>query len=130
MVPADPTEMPDRRTVTDTTHVRRGARVERHTGPAGDDAALARELRVIASADELVRGAQYTQALRLLERTEPTAVPALREERSALRVLASCGNEPSPQALRERDRFLSSSPHSVLAARVRSACAAGSDERR
>jgi len=103
----------------------RPARATRHPQPVGD-AALARELKILASVDDLIRSGEHAQALRVLDRTEPSSGPhILREERGALRVLARCGHDPNAQALRERERFLSSSPHSVLAARVRSACVGG-----
>ncbi len=91
----------------------------------GDSAWLERELNVIASVDALIRRAEFDAALQLLTRSEPAmATHRLAEERSALAILARCGIGADPAALRERERFLSASPRSVLAARVRSACTA------
>lgn len=93
------------------------------TANAGDDTALERELKALASADQLVRAARFTDALALLDRSDPGDAPyALREERTALRVLCMCGRGVDERALRERDRFLTASPHSVLASRVRTQC--------
>jgi hypothetical protein len=96
-----------------------------------DDSALQHELRIIAAVDDLIRRKRFDEALQLLEQGErdPKAV-RLREERSALRVLASCGKGASPAILQQRERFLLSTPNAVLAARVREACGAGGSEHR
>jgi hypothetical protein len=93
----------------------------RHAG-APDDT-LQGELRTIAAVNELLRHERFNDALRLLERTESDAATVLREERSALGILARCGLAPDERARRERELFLKASPRSVLADRVRSACA-------
>jgi hypothetical protein len=87
------------------------------------DRSLEGELRTVASVDALVRQRRFRDALHLLERTETQAAAVLHEERTALRILARCGLEPDGQAQREREQFLRASPRSVLADRVRSACA-------
>jgi hypothetical protein len=87
------------------------------------DNALEAELRTVAAANELLRHERFRDALHLLDRTESDAAAVLREERSALRILAHCGLAPDERARRERELFLASSPRSVLADRVRSACA-------
>lgn len=88
-----------------------------------DDGPLQRELRLVAATNELLRQQRFTDALQLLdagERDMHTFV--LREERSALRILALCGRARDERALRESERFLRTSPQAVLAARVRAAC--------
>jgi hypothetical protein len=90
---------------------------------------LQHELRVVAAVDELIRRARFDDALQLLEQSEyEPAAANLREERSALRVLAQCGKGPTAATLQQRERFLRLMPHSVLTARVRQACAAPTDE--
>ena len=49
------------------------------------------------------------------------------EERTALRILAWCGERPDERALRAREHFLHTSPEAVLAARVREACMPAGD---
>lgn len=89
-----------------------------------DAESLAAELRFIATVDAHVRGRDFEAALRLLESEANVAPRAkLREERRALRVLALCGSGPTAQALREREQFLRAAPKSLLATRVRAACA-------
>lgn len=92
--------------------------------PAGaSDDTLEGELRTVAAVNELLRHERFSDALHLLEQTESDAAAVLREERSALRILAHCGLGPDEQARRARELFLTSSPRSVLTDRVRSACA-------
>jgi hypothetical protein len=85
------------------------------------DASLATELRWLARVDTRIRDGAFERALQLLDNA-PSGHARLLEERQALRVLALCGRDVSAQALRERERFLQTSPRSVLAARVRAAC--------
>ena len=90
---------------------------------APDDGALQRELRLVAATNELLRQNRFSDALQLLETGErETHTFILREERSALRILALCGRARDDHALRASERFLRSSPQAVLAARVRAAC--------
>ena len=86
-----------------------------------DDDALQRELRVVASADNLIRAHHFADALRVLGSSD-NAANVLHEERTALRILAWCGQGADERALRARERFLQTSPQAVLAARVREAC--------
>jgi len=89
-----------------------------------DDSALQHELRLLAAVDALIRRARFDEALQLLGQGERApATTRLLEERSALRVLALCGKAPTEAARQQRERFLRLTPHSVLAARVREACA-------
>jgi hypothetical protein len=90
---------------------------------------LEAELRTVASVDALVREQRFADALRVLGRTETEAAVVLHEERTALRILARCGLDPSSQARREREQFLRASPHSVLADRVRGACVSAASEK-
>ena len=83
---------------------------------------LAEELRFLSSVDADIRAGAYDRALQRLAHNK-TASP-LQEERSAMRVLALCGRAPDAKAARARDELLTHSPSSVLAARVRAACAA------
>ena len=82
---------------------------------------LAEELRFLSSVDAEIRAGTYDRALRRL--TENHSTSQLHEERAALRVLALCGRKHDSQAAHARAQFLQSSPSSVLAARVRAACA-------
>jgi hypothetical protein len=97
-------------------------RAARSTGIALDRS-LEAELRTVASVDALVRQGRFGDALHLLERTETEAAAVLHEERTALRILARCGLEPSAQAQHAREQFLRATPRAVLADRVRNACA-------
>ena len=90
--------------------------------PPSGDASLASELRTVAAVDALVRQQRFGDALQMLERSEGESSGVLREERRALRILASCGLGPTRRALHERDQFLRDSPRAVLADRVRNAC--------
>jgi len=85
------------------------------------DASLATELRWLARVDTRIRNGAFERALQLLDKA-PAGHARLLEERQAMRVLALCGRGVTAQALRERERFLQTSPRSVLAARVRAAC--------
>ncbi len=89
---------------------------------------IAAEVRLISTANGLILASRYDEALRVLD-THAQRFPrgALREERSALRVLSLCGTAANGQAQRERARFLRRSPQSVLTERVRAACAAPSE---
>lgn len=86
-----------------------------------DDAALERELRIVASADAAIRAHHFTEALRVLSANDSGA-SVLQEERMALRILAWCGQGADEHALHARERFLQASPQAVLATRVRDAC--------
>jgi hypothetical protein len=89
---------------------------------ADDDAALRAELRLLAAVDAMLRGGRHREALRTLTDSERAGKVVLAEERRALHVLALCGagNSAAPA---EREKFLARAPHSVLAERVRAACA-------
>jgi hypothetical protein len=87
--------------------------------------AIADEVRLISAANGHVLAGRYQEALRILDwHTQRFPRGALREERSALRVLSLCGRAADVRAQRERARFLRNSPQSVLTERVRAACAA------
>jgi hypothetical protein len=96
-----------------------------HGKPATSSAALEAEVRLISTANGLVRTHRFADALRVLEaHAQRFPRGALREEGSALRVLSLCGADAGDaRALRERARFLRRSPSSVLAERVRASCA-------
>jgi hypothetical protein len=87
-----------------------------------NDNLLQSELRTIAAVDALVRDARFADALKLLERTDSSSVGVLREERTALRILAQCRLGADARVRRDRERFLETWPRSVLADRVRNAC--------
>jgi hypothetical protein len=126
--PSSPTAEPvvrhhERRAPAATLHKpdRRAAAVE--------DDHLAAELRTVAAVNELVRHGSFAAALQLLERTESESASVLREERTALRIIARCGVTPDEGARLERDQFLRASSRSVLSDRVRKACADSTVER-
>jgi hypothetical protein len=105
------------------TPPRRASAPKRSASELADDDGLQRALRVVAAANELIRRARFHEALQLLEETESDpAARVMREERTALRILAMCGRAPDAHAMRERERFLLDSPRAVLATRVREAC--------
>lgn len=87
------------------------------------ESTLSAELKFLASVDAELRAGAYSHALQRLDQHKGSAV--LAEERTALRVLALCGRDNDDRAARARDHFLSGSPSSVLAARVRAACSTG-----
>lgn len=66
------------------------------------------------------------EALRRHAEAYPRGV--LAQERGALQVIALCQLGPSAEARSARDRFLDNAPRSPLAARVRAACGASSEE--
>lgn len=82
---------------------------------------LAAELRFLSTVDAAIRAGAHEHALRMLQQRKPSTA-ILQEERAAMRVLALCGRDLDDHAVRERDRFLTSHPSSVLSARVRSSC--------
>lgn len=100
---------------------RTAATRRRPAKPATTQDSLASELRLLSSVDADVRTGAYDRALRRLQEPRTTSSP-LQEERAAMRVLALCGRDHDAQAARERERFLRAHPHSVLRARVLSAC--------
>jgi hypothetical protein len=97
--------------------------------PAAEDDHLAAELRTVSAVNELLRHGGFAAALQLLEHTESETASVLREERTALRIIARCGVSPDERARRERDQFLRASSRSVLSERVRKACADSAVER-
>jgi RNA polymerase sigma-70 factor (ECF subfamily) len=89
-------------------------------GPAGG---LAEETLRLRAADEALRSGDADRALSLLDehsRSYPASV--LSEERSADRVSALCKLGRLAEAQDEAERFLASTPDSLLADRVRSSC--------
>lgn len=81
------------------------------------------ELALIRAATSALRDADGQAAMRLLDQHAqlyPHGI--LKEERQGLHVLALCALGQTPEALRERERFLSVAPHSPLAGRVQAAC--------
>jgi hypothetical protein len=93
----------------------------RRTQPQSAEGSLAAELRFLSTVDAEIRAGAHERALRMLQQHKPSTA-VLQEERAAMRVLALCGRDLDDHAVRERDRFLTSHPSSVLSARVRSAC--------
>jgi hypothetical protein len=81
------------------------------------------EVQLLGSANELIRAQRFDAAMRVLaSHTRRFPHGALREEREALRALALCGLGSDERAQRAVRRFLDSSPHSVVAERVRTSC--------
>jgi hypothetical protein len=134
-VPADPS-VPRSATVVDPPRreTRRQTRPSTlaHAGSVSPPPAaptLQAEVTLIASANALIRAERFAEAGRVLAahaRRYPRG--ALREERDALAVLALCNLGSREQARRALQRFLRSAPQSVVAQRVRTACARHSDE--
>jgi hypothetical protein len=100
-----------------------------HASAAQAPVTIADEVRLISAANSHVLASRYDKALRILDR-HARRFPrgALREERTALRVLSLCGSAADARAQRERARFLSNSPQSVLTERVRAACATADED--
>ncbi len=103
-------------------------------GPAPTPETLRAELALLQQADTALRAQRYADALRVLDtHAQRFAQGALAEERRGLRVLALCGLGETERGRAEQQQFLHSTPHSVLAERVRDACplaaAAGADSR-
>ncbi len=85
---------------------------------------LEAEMRWVRAADAALRGGDAGLALSLLNqhaREFPNGV--LAEEREGLRVVAGCQSGISPSAQRVAARFLEHAPRSLIAGRVRAACA-------
>jgi hypothetical protein len=99
--------------------LKRGTRV-RSLDP---NASLEAEMRCVRAADAALRGGHVNEAETLLEQ-HAREFPAgtLSEERDGLRIVASCQNGDA-DAARAASSFLQKSPRSLLAGRVRSACA-------
>jgi hypothetical protein len=116
-LPQSRNELPVAAALGGAPHPRRGT-----TKPA--PSSLSEELKFLASVDAELRSGGYDHVLQRLAHHKGS--PALAEERTALRVLALCGRDNDAAALRARDQFLQGAPSSVLAARVRGACPAGS----
>jgi hypothetical protein len=121
----------ERRTATDVArgHASAPQRRRMHGKPATSSAALEAEVRLISTANALVRTHRFADAMRVLEEhAQRFHRGVLGEEGRALRVLSLCGADArDARALRERERFLRRSPSSVLAERVRASCAAAGD---
>jgi hypothetical protein len=111
--------VPAPRPTIDTVAAQTTVPQRKHDKAAYDS--LAQELRFVSSVDAEIRAGAYDRALRRLQQHKGS--PALQEERAAMRVLALCGRNADTHAKREREQFLRASPSSVLAARVRAACA-------
>src|SRR5450755_79824 len=85
---------------------------------------LEAEMRWVRAADAALRGGDVGLALSLLNQHAhefPNGV--LSEEREGLRVVAACQSGASPVVQRAASRFLQRAPRSLLAGRVRAACA-------
>ena len=84
---------------------------------------LEAEMRCVRAADAALRGGYVNEAQTLLE-PHAREFPAgtLSEERDGLRIVASCQSGDA-DASRAASLFLERSPHSLLAGRVRTACA-------
>lgn len=109
---------------------------QRRAGPFKDDV-LRREDRLSAEVDLLkqarheLRLGRPTQALQVLaDYQRRFGDGMLAEERRALTAIAVCQADPGPAAQTAAEAFLRSAPRSPLAARVRTACAAGAGEAR
>jgi hypothetical protein len=113
-----------------------GARVEALSGSGAQSAAtspsavvptrelLRAEARALGEAQRALDQRQPALALRLIEAQRHTfAGGALGEERNAVRVLALCALGRTEEATVEAARFLAAAPRSLLAPRVRAACA-------
>ena len=99
--------------------------VERVVSTAQPAPTLQAEVALIAAANTLIRGQRFAEAERVLATHERRfAHGTLREERAALVVLVRCATGPRERGLRAMQHFLRTSPQSVLARRVRAACAA------
>lgn len=118
---SDPVSAPPARPVHDSENAPppSAGPQRKHDKPARDS--LAQELRFLSSVDAEIRAGAYERALRRLQQHKGPS--ALQEERAAMRVLALCGRDADGHANSEREQFLKASPSSVLAARVRAACA-------
>jgi hypothetical protein len=132
--PAALTSLPRRARVS-TSHGMSGrgqaaTPVDRAATPAASDPPLAggdplrAEVALIEAASDALRLGRYDRALHLLE-VHSARFPSgvLREERKGLRVLALCSAGQVELGREEQQRFLGGSPRSVLADKVRSACA-------
>jgi hypothetical protein len=85
---------------------------------------LRAEARALGEAQRALDQGHPARALRLLEMQRRTfAGGALGEERSAARVLALCALGRTEEGRAEAARFLAAAPRSLLAPRVRAACA-------
>jgi hypothetical protein len=94
-----------------------------HAQTLDPNADLEAEMRCVRAADAALRGGHVNEAQTLLEQ-HAREFPAgtLSEERDGLRIVASCQNGDA-DASRSASLFLERSPHSLLAGRVRTACA-------
>ncbi len=91
--------------------------------PVDPNAGLEAEMRTVRAADAALRSGNVNEAEGLLEqhaREFPSGT--LAEERDGLRLVASCQNGDS-DSQRAAAQFLERAPHSLIAARVRAACA-------
>ncbi len=89
-----------------------------------ETASIAAEVALLRRAQTALKdghGDASLRAIDALDATHPNG--ALREERSAARVLALCAAGRNDDARAEADRFLSQWPASAQAARVRASCA-------
>lgn len=97
----------------------------RSTGNSrSETASIAAEVALLRRAQTALKdghGDASLRAIDALDATHPNG--ALREERSAARVLALCAAGRDDDARAEADRFLSQWPASAQAARVRASCA-------
>jgi hypothetical protein len=88
------------------------------------NAGLEAEMRCVRAADAALRGGNVTEAEGLLEQhARDFPAGALSEERDGLRIVAGCQSGDS-DSQRAAAQFLEHSPRSLLAGRVRAACAA------
>ena len=93
--------------------------------PAPTLGSVSEETRLLRSAHEALQRGSFVYALQLLDelaRRYPNG--ALTEERSAERISALCKLGRTEQAREEAARFLSSTPGSPLAKRVKASCGA------
>jgi hypothetical protein len=87
------------------------------------NAGLEAEMRCVRAADAALRGGNINEAQTLLEQhAREFPKGTLSEERDGLRIVASCQSGDA-DAARAASLFLERSPRSLLAGRVRTACA-------
>jgi outer membrane protein assembly factor BamD (BamD/ComL family) len=84
------------------------------------------EAHLLEQADaDLRRGDAHAALARLAEHAAKYPTGALREEREGMRVVALCRSGRNAEGNAAADRFLTRSPRSGLATRIRAACGGG-----
>ena len=85
---------------------------------------VAEDAQLLRDVDAALQARDHDRALALLDARSTGPGGAMREERDAARLLASCARRPDAAARAEAERFAVTHPGSLLVARVRAACAA------